>query len=108
MKQFFVLTIAASALMTNPQIIGLSSKAEAAAPSTHQLKNEGRRQCRAIATGWVANIRGLEYGDYQDLSDRFRIKYCFHTRAQCAQFANNIERIAYPVEVVTYRNCRPY
>ncbi len=108
MKTITTLAIAAATLLAMPQIPGFSLEAHAGAPSTHQLKNEGKRTCRAIAHGWVGKVSGLEYGDYHDPFDRFNIRYCFKTRAQCAKFVNNIERLAYPVEVVTRRSCRAY
>ena len=98
----------AAVLLTGmPMITGYGTQAEARTPTPGQLRGEGRRECQAIPTGWVGIVRGVEYLGGPP-SHNFSIRYCFRSERECARFVNNIERTLYPVDSVTYRNCRPY
>ena len=108
MKKIAILAMAAASFATMPLVPDVSvTTAEAATPTLHQIAREGYRACRALPHGWKGKVRADEYGDHNAF-DRVNITYCFRTQAECAGFVNNIERIAYPVNLVYYRNCRPY
>ena len=107
MKKFVIMAMAATSLTTMPMVTNYGTQAEARNPTPGQLRGEGRRECAAIPTGWLGIVRGVQYQG-SHTNDRFSIRYCFRSSGECARFVNNIERIVHPVDIVTYRNCRPY
>ena len=108
MKKFAIMAMAAASLASTPLVPGFQTEAEARTATARQFRAEGRRECRSIPSGWQAIVRGYQYGDRSFSGDKFSIRYCFTTQAECAYFVNSAENIIYPLQNVTYRNCRPY
>ena len=80
--------------------------ADAMRTTPGKLNAEGWAACQALADrGYAAKIRGTEFQGRQSFSP-FNIRYCFSNKQECHNFLNNIGRLIYPIEQISYARCK--
>ena len=99
-------TIAIAALTAAPLFFATTNAH--ASYEAGKINFEGLKICKELGnTGWVGTARGhTSYADQYD-AGLFNVRTCFKTKAECLNFVNRIEHHIYPVDVVTYRGCKP-
>ncbi len=111
MSRLMRAALAATFISAPAAITGLTAAHATAGPGqTVHLNGEGRRACRALkaqpATYWDAKVRG-RYLDTYAGTDRFVVRYCFETKAQCLRFVGGFKHIVQNVEKISYARCEP-
>ncbi|MGI9351750.1 MAG: hypothetical protein ACR2O3_09325 [Rhizobiaceae bacterium] len=75
-----------------------------------RINGEGKRICDALANSggpyWSAKVRGRLQEDSGGFTDRFQVRTCFSTRAECNHFLNRIHHTILGIEEIYYMRCR--
>ncbi|MEM7216405.1 MAG: hypothetical protein AAF423_12760 [Pseudomonadota bacterium] len=75
-----------------------------------RINGEGKRICDAFASKggnyWSAKVRGRLDDDSGGFTDRFQVRTCFATKAECNHFLNRIHHTILSIEEIYLIRCR--
>lgn len=71
---------------------------------------EGRQACRALQNQggvyWIAKVRGRFEAGSGGSVNRFTVRNCFKSQANCTTYVRRIGNIVYPIEQIYYSACK--